>query len=110
MSEDILREDRDGVIVLTLNRPEKRNAMSVAMRQVLFGAVDDLRDNDDLRVLLLRSNSAYFSAGIDIVEHQQLYPPTRGMQEFRRDYRRNLHRFLDEIEMVEKPVVMAIGP
>lgn len=109
MSEDILREDRDGVIVLTLNRPEKRNAMSVAMRQVIFGAVDDLRDNDDLRVLLLRSNSAYFSAGIDIVEHQQLYPPTRGMQEFRRDYRRNLHRFLDEIEMVEKPVVMAIG-
>ncbi|MDG2003522.1 MAG: enoyl-CoA hydratase/isomerase family protein [Novosphingobium sp.] len=109
MSDGILREDKDGVIVLTLNRPEKRNAMSVAMRQVIFDAVDDLRDNDDLRVLLLRSGSSFFTAGIDIVEHQKLYPPTRGMQEFRRDYRRNLHRFLDEIEMVEKPVVMAIG-
>ena len=111
MTEDILREDKDGIIVLTLNRPQKRNAMTVAMRQVIFDAVDDLRDNDALKILLLRSNSDIFTAGIDIVEHQRLYPPTRTMQEFRRDYRRNLHRFLDEMEAVEKPVVMAInGP
>jgi enoyl-CoA hydratase/carnithine racemase len=33
------------------------------------------------------------------------------MQEFRRDYRRNIHRYFDEMEMVEKPIVMAInGP
>ncbi len=111
MTEDILREDRDGIIVLTLNRPAKRNAMTIAMRQVIFDAVDDLRDNDALKVLLLKSNSAFFTAGIDIVEHGKYFPPTRSMQEFRRDYRRNLHRFFDEMENVEKPVVMAInGP
>jgi enoyl-CoA hydratase len=111
MSDDILREDRDGVIVVTLNRPAKRNAMTVAMREVLFGAVDDLRDNDDLRVLLIRAAGDVFTAGIDIKEHHELFPATRGMQEFRRDYRRNIHRFLDEMEVVEKPVVMAIdGP
>lgn len=109
MTDDILREDRDGVIVLTLDRPAKRNAMTVAMRQVIFDAVDDLRDSDDLRVLLIRAKGPFFTAGIDIVEHRTLYPPTRGMQQFRRDYRRNIHRFLDEMEAVEKPIVMAIG-
>jgi enoyl-CoA hydratase len=111
MTEDILREDGEGVIVLTLNRPAKRNAMTIAMREVIFAAVDDLRDRDDLRVLLIRANGPYFSSGIDIVEHQRLFPSTRTMQTFRRDYRRNIHRHFDEMEMVEKPVVMAInGP
>jgi len=111
MKEDITRADRDGVIVVTLNRPEKRNAMTIAMRETLFRAVDDLRDNDDLRVLMIRAEGPFFTAGIDVKEHYALYPPSRGMQEFRRDYRRNIHRFLDEMEAVEKPIVMAInGP
>ena len=108
MTDEILREDRDGLIVLTLNRPAKRNAMTIAMRDKLFMAVDDLRDNDKHRVLLLRANGPFFTAGLDIKENRALYPPTRGMQEFRRDYRRNIHRFLDEMEVVEKPIVMAI--
>lgn len=109
--DGILREERDGILVLTLDRPAKRNALTIAMRQVIFDAVDDLRDRDDLRVLLLRSSGPVFTAGIDIVEHAARFPHTRAMQAFRRDYRRNIHRFLDEMEMVEKPVVMAInGP
>lgn len=111
MTQDILREERDGILALSLNRPAKRNAMTIAMRQVIFDAVDELRDRDDLRVLLLRANGAFFTAGIDIIEHQRHFPHTRSMQEFRRDYRRNIHRYLDEMELVEKPVVMAInGP
>jgi enoyl-CoA hydratase/carnithine racemase len=111
MTEDILRDERDGIVTMTLNRPAKRNAMSIAMREALFATVDDLRDRDDLRLLLIRATGPFFTAGIDIVEHHKIYPPTRGMQEFRRDYRRNIHRFLDEMEAVEKPIVMAIdGP
>ena len=108
MSEDIIREDRDGIVVVTLARPLKRNAMTIAMREVLFGAVDNLRDNDDLRVLLIRAEGPVFTAGLDIKEHHERFPATRGMQEFRRDYRRNIHRYLDEMEAIEKPVVMAI--
>ncbi len=111
MKEDVIRTDCDGVIVVALNRPEKRNAMTIAMRDTIFRAVDDLRDNDDLRVMLIRAEGPFFTAGIDIREHHALFPATRGMQEFRRDYRRNIHRFLDEMEAVEKPIVMAInGP
>lgn len=111
MTDDILREDRDGIIALTLNRPAKRNAMTIAMRQAIFDAVDDLRDRDELRVLLIRANGPFFTAGIDIVEHQKHFSPERSMQEFRRDYRLNIHRYFDEMELVEKPIVMAInGP
>ena len=85
MSDDILREDRDGILTLTLNRPAKRNALTIDMRQVIFDAVDDLRDRDELRVLLIRANGAFFTAGIDIVEHQRHFSPERSTQEFRRD-------------------------
>jgi enoyl-CoA hydratase/carnithine racemase len=105
------REDKEGIAVVTLDRPEKRNAMTIAMRDVIFQAVDDLRDNDDLRVLLIRANGPFFTAGIDIIEHQKVFGHKRTMTGFRRDYRRNIHRFFDEMEVVEKPVVMAInGP
>jgi enoyl-CoA hydratase/carnithine racemase len=111
MTEFALREDRDGIASVTLNRPDKRNAISIAMREVIFEAVDDLREKDDLRVLLIRANGDYFSAGIDIVEYFKVRNPNRTMEMFRREYRRKLHMFLDEMEAVEKPVVMAIqGP
>jgi enoyl-CoA hydratase/carnithine racemase len=109
--EHARREDRDGIAVVTLDRQDKRNAMTIAMRDVIFQAVDDLRDREDLRVLLIRAEGSFFTAGIDIVEHQKLFSHDRTMMAFRRDYRRNIHRFFDEMEAVEKPVVMAInGP
>jgi enoyl-CoA hydratase/carnithine racemase len=111
MTEGIRREDRDGVIIMTLDRQDKLNAISVAMREEIFSAVDDLRDNPELRILLIRAEGKFFSSGIDIVEHYKVTPKNRAMWQFRRDYRRKLHRFLDEMESVEKPVIMAIqGP
>jgi enoyl-CoA hydratase len=111
MTEFARREDRDGVAVVTLARPDKLNAINIAMREAIFAAVDDLRERDDLKVLLIRAEGRYFSAGIDVVEHFRVTPKDRTMDRFRRDYRRNIHRFLDEMESVEKPIVMAIqGP
>ncbi len=109
MTEDALREDKDGVAIVTLNRPHKLNAVTLAMRDVIFGAVDDLRDRDDLRVLLIRSTGRYFTAGVDIAEGAENDNRSeQSMVEVRRDYRRGLHVFLDEMEAVEKPIVMAI--
>ena len=111
MSQHAVREDRDGVAIVTLNRPDKLNAISIAMREIIFKAVDDVRDNDDLRVLLVRAEGSYFSSGIDIVEYFKTRNPDRTMELFRREYRRRLHMFIDEMEAIEKPVVMAIqGP
>jgi enoyl-CoA hydratase/carnithine racemase len=109
MSELALREDRDGVAIVTLNRPQKLNAINREMREVIWTAVDDLRDRADLRVLLIRAEGRYFTAGVDIAEGDggAEHAGKTGI-ETRRDYRRGMHVHLDEFEAVEKPIVMAI--
>lgn len=106
MSEALLREDFDGVIALTLNRPDKLNAITPGMLEGLAEALADLRDKSEQRVLMIRANGRYFSAGMDISGGMA---PTEGSGvEFRRWYRCSLHNLFDEIEAVEKPVVVAI--
>jgi enoyl-CoA hydratase len=106
------REDKDGVAIVTLNRPEKLNAINREMQQVIWQAVDDLRERDDLRVLLIKAKGRYFTAGADVADQSgSMQNPSQDMVKIRKNYRRNLHIFLDEMEAVEKPIVMAIhGP
>jgi enoyl-CoA hydratase/carnithine racemase len=108
---DALREERDGVLIVTFNRPRKLNAINHEIRAVLSQAVDDLRDRADLRVLLIRSTGRYFTAGVDISNSTMANPDrvlAKTMTEYRRDYRRPLHMLHDEMEEIEKPIVVAI--
>lgn len=57
------------VAVLTLNRPEKRNAMSDAMLKDLGAAVD--RAADEAKAAVLRANGKHFCAGLDLSEHAE---------------------------------------
>lgn len=110
MTEQALREDRGPIAVVTLNRPEKLNAMTPEMLDVIDRAIQDLRDRDELRVLLIRARGRYFTAGIDIRAKNEADKDEepKDLHATRRDYRRPLHVRLDEMESVEKPVVMAI--
>jgi enoyl-CoA hydratase/carnithine racemase len=111
MSDDALREDRDSVAIVTLNRPKKLNAINMAMRDVIFQAVDDLRDRSDLRVLLIQARGRFFTAGLELADSPKApegQEDTRTLSDVRRVYRRGLHVQLDEMEAVEKPIVMAI--
>jgi enoyl-CoA hydratase/carnithine racemase len=109
---DALREDRDGVAIVTFNRPKKLNAINADMRAVLAEAVYDLRDRADLRVLLIRSTGPYFTAGVDIfgagMADAEPASAAKTMVEYRRDYRIPMHMVHDEMEEIEKPIVMAI--
>lgn len=57
-----------GVGYLTLNRPEKRNALSVPMRDRLIELLADLERDDDVRVIVLRGAGSSFSSGAEINE------------------------------------------
>jgi enoyl-CoA hydratase len=110
VEQDVLREDRDGVAIVTFNRPRKLNAINGEMRAAIAEAAADLRDRADLRVLLIRSTGPYFTAGVDITGTTMANPDrnqAKTMVEYRRDYRRP-HLVLDELEEIEKPVVVAI--
>jgi enoyl-CoA hydratase len=56
----------DGVRVLTLNQPDKRNALSPVLQSTLGAAVDAVRDDPEARVLVIAGNGSAFSAGADL--------------------------------------------
>jgi len=62
----ILRERRDGVLLLRLNRPDKLNAIDAAMLGELCAALEEARVDDAVRVVVLTGNERAFSAGADI--------------------------------------------
>lgn len=58
----------DGVLTLTLDRPDKRNALSVAMVEALHAALDRADLDADVRVVMLRGAGKDFCAGADLDE------------------------------------------
>jgi len=57
-----------GVIQLTLNRPEKRNALSVPLLQAMLATLDRTEADPAQRILLLTGSGAVFCAGLDLTE------------------------------------------
>ena len=68
MTDQIHTELADGVLTVTLARPEKKNAITQAMYVVLAEATQRARTDDAVRVLLFRSEGDSFSAGNDIAD------------------------------------------
>ena len=64
----LLREDRDGVAYLTLNRPNQFNALSSAMLETLLEALDEIADDPAVRVVVLGGAGKAFCAGHDLKE------------------------------------------
>jgi enoyl-CoA hydratase len=65
--EQLLYEVNDGVATLTLNRPEQRNALSSQLLTELVDAVKRVRDDDDVRAMVLTgSGDKVFCAGADL--------------------------------------------
>jgi enoyl-CoA hydratase/carnithine racemase len=68
MSDLIQTAFADGVLTVTLNRPEKKNAITQAMYASLAEATQRARTDDTVRVLLFRAEGDSFSAGNDIAD------------------------------------------
>jgi enoyl-CoA hydratase len=66
MADEVLIEQRDGVQVITINRPEARNALDRAVAEGIAAAVDELDRSDALRVGVLTGAGGTFSAGMDL--------------------------------------------
>ncbi|MGY1823557.1 crotonase/enoyl-CoA hydratase family protein [Geodermatophilus sp. SYSU D00079] len=66
MADEVLVERRDGVQVITINRPEARNALTRSVAEAVAAAVDELDADDGLRVGVLTGAGGTFSAGMDL--------------------------------------------
>src|SRR5829696_5215137 len=77
----VLTERRDGVLIVTLNRPDARNAVNQAVAQGIADALDALDADDDLQVGVLTGAGKGFSAGMDLrafVKGERPYVGDRG--------------------------------
>jgi enoyl-CoA hydratase/carnithine racemase len=60
----------DGVVMLTLNRADKKNALSIAVRDEMSDAVDDLAGDEAVKTVVVTGAGNVFSAGFDLREFQ----------------------------------------
>jgi len=75
----LLRNDASGVATLTLNRPQARNALSMALMGALQDQLDAIRDDPTVRVVVLQGAGPAFCAGHDLKEMRA--DPSRGATE-----------------------------
>src|ERR1700688_40125 len=66
--KNLIIEEEAGLITLTMNRPEKRNALSTAMMTELNDALSSIGKRTDARVVIIAGNGPAFSAGHDLGE------------------------------------------
>ena len=99
----LVTERAEGVLTLTLNRPERRNAIDPALRDALAAALDAAATDPAVRGIVLTGAGGAFCAGGDLDRFDDLHDA--------RAYRHVSHRLTDlieSIERLEKPVVAAI--
>jgi enoyl-CoA hydratase/carnithine racemase len=112
----VMVTEDDGVLIVTLNRPEKLNAVNLPMSQALDEATWRFGDREDLRVMIITGTGRYFCAGLDISDAgQDERRAFEGDPETaigaRRKYRQRHHVLHDEFENIEKPIILAAqGP
>ncbi len=102
--EDLLLEKRDGIATITLNAPEKMNALTIGMRKSIISVTDELARDDEVRVVIVTGAGRGFCAGADLsrsfedkLSRQrriEFLGPTWGAEAFYR---------------LEKPVIAAIN-
>jgi enoyl-CoA hydratase/carnithine racemase len=104
MSDILLREIRGPAAILTLNRPEKYNALSNELLQAIGDAVRELDHEDAVRGIVLTGADKYFSTGADLGSAlaANSLPDTHAMLRYFDDCNR-------AIERSRKPVIAAIN-
>jgi enoyl-CoA hydratase/carnithine racemase len=68
----LLREDRDGICTLTMNRPQQMNLLTSEMLSALQSSFDEISRNKTIRVVIIAATGKGFSAGHDLKEIRAL--------------------------------------
>ncbi len=99
----LLREDRDGVATLTLNRPQQMNLLTSAMLAALQSAFDAIARDPSVRVVVLAANGKGFCAGHDLKEIKALQELPKIEALFAQ-----CNRMMQSIPMLPQPVIARV--
>ena len=110
MAELVLQEVRDGIATLTLNRPEKRNAMSDELRGALVAALEAVAADASIRAMVITGAGKGFCAGGDIAGMERRMHAPAGEVAFngwRRQQR--VHYAQALLHTLPKPTIAAVN-
>ena len=93
-----------GVAIVTINRPEKKNAISLEMREQLWTAFEAISENDEVRAVILTGAGDAFCAGMDVKEMGGNGGVAWSVTKMRR-----LHRIARAIASLKKPTIAAVN-
>ena len=99
----ILTSQNGPAFIVTLNRPERRNAVSLEMMDELIVAAHQAESERTVRAVIITGGKEHFSAGADLNDALAVKSPPAAIEYFGR-----WHRLNDTLEKLSKPVIAAI--
>jgi enoyl-CoA hydratase len=105
----IVTEQKDGILTVTLNRPDVMNAFNLQMISEVSSALDKAEEDRNIKVVIITATGKVFCAGADLKEIRGFfegpYVKSRDFDAFSQ----TLNRMLNKIEKYRKPVIAAIN-
>src|SRR5262245_3681220 len=102
MSEHVRVRNEEGVLRLTLARPDKKNALTNAMYSVLGESLERAETDNSIRVVLLDAEGDAFTAGNDLADFAAVAAGTARREDM------TSHLFLNALARARKPYVAAV--
>lgn len=96
---DILTNKANGILTITFNRPEKKNAITAAMYQIIADALKDAETDAEVRVILIAGKQGIFTAGNDLDDFLQNPPQS---------VESPVYQFIQSLIHATKPVIAAV--
>lgn len=103
--ETVIYELQDHLALITMNRPEKRNAMNLTLNRELLSAVREAASNDRVRAVLISGAGQGFCSGADLT----LFQPTPTPEQIEEIIISNYQPMMTEISAMAKPVIAAVN-
>jgi len=100
--QTILVEKRKSVGIITLDRPEARNALSTRLMTEILDALQELDDTPEIGAIIIKGAGSAFCSGHDFSELKE-----KNVLELRRVFRKSLH-IIETIHDMSKPVIAAV--
>ncbi len=104
----LLREDKDTVAVLTLNRPKARNSLSEELLTALQKQIDNIAETENIRVVIIAANGPAFCAGHDLRQLTEHRSEADGGRDYYKKIMRQCSKLMQSIVHLPKPVIAAV--
>jgi 2-(1,2-epoxy-1,2-dihydrophenyl)acetyl-CoA isomerase len=115
VSDILLTRRENGVLWLTLNRPERKNSVSPELRDELLGALEDARADDEVRCVVITGAGDAFCSGVDLARSRVTGGASKGeaakpdLRAIREAMKRGFQRVVTAIWELDKPVIASVN-